>query len=206
MGILDALVLFATPNTPDLGCFVERKHGMEVINFNVHADPSPLTSDGQPLAHQAYFRIICSKAAFWQRCGVFARPSWDLPFPGEPPDWLLGGEFRPGPTDWIKFAPRTTFHVYWFRGDHSDPSAPSWRSDRAVGHIYDIYDNGTLSTVHFDDTGGDMDLNDLVLEVAIVRRSWLTHWPVAVEQAALNEGYEREVLPGLRELYRPKEG
>lgn len=67
-------------------------------------------------------------------------------------------------------------------------------------HSYDIYENGTLSTVQYDDTGADRDFNDFVLEVAIVgRRSWV-NLPNAPAQAAVNRKIEKEGIPRLRSL------
>jgi hypothetical protein len=75
-----------------------------------------------------------------------------------------------------------------------------WQPDALVCHNYDIYENGTLSTVQYDDTGADRDFNDLVLEVAIVgRRSWV-NLPNAPAQAAVNRKIEKEGIPRLRSL------
>ena len=86
--------------------------------------------------------------------------------------------------------------TYWFRGDYRNPAAPDWKTDAGVGHSFDIYDNGTLSTVGWDDTGGDRDYNDLVLEVAIVYR-WAYFdalEPVATAREADVEGFARDEL------------
>jgi hypothetical protein len=89
---------------------------------------------------------------------------------GAPPEWVLGGDFRPYPSEWLKYPPQNEGRMYLFAGEHRNPAQPAWRWDGAVGHTYDIYDNGTLSTVHWDDTGGDRDFDDFVVEVAVVRR------------------------------------
>jgi hypothetical protein len=167
---------FWTPDTPDLGCFVRQKHGLETYNFHVYGEPSPWEiSDGSLrfFDHQAYFRVKCGKAAFFQRCLVYMRdgqPSLTVVL-GALPDWVLGGDYRPYPSDWLKFPPQRGSRTYFFAGEHRDPTGSVWRWDAAVGHTYDIYDNGTLATVQWDDTGGDRDFNDLVVEVAVVRRS-----------------------------------
>jgi len=68
-----------------------------------------------------------------------------------------------------------------------------------VGHAYDIYDNGTLSTVHYDDTGGDQDMNDLILEVAVVKRDRPDIVVAAEGQLEAYKKFEKEALPRLRE-------
>ena len=70
----------------------------------------------------------------------------------------------------------------------------------ATGHSYDIYDNGTLSTVGWDDTGGDRDMDDLIVEVAVVyRRSYFARLlPVELPDDDL-AAFERDVLPTYRE-------
>jgi hypothetical protein len=113
------------------------------------------------------------------------------------PDWVLGGDFRPYPSDWLKFPPQTGEMYYFFSGEYRNPSQPNWELDGSVGHRYDIYDNGTLSTVGWDDTGGDKDYNDIVLEVAIVRRHSFFDdlLPFAVEREADLERFVGEDLP-----------
>lgn len=63
-----------------------------------------------------------------------------------------------------------------------------------MGHAFDRYQNGTMSTVGWDDTGGDRDFNDMTLEVAVVfRRDYFLELdPVALDR------YEREIAPRLR--------
>jgi hypothetical protein len=115
-----------------------------------------------------------------------------------PPDFILGGDFAPSPSEWFRYPMQTGTRFYWFFGQHRNPALGPWRPDAFVGHIYDIYDNGTLSTVHFDDTGGDKDMNDLILQVAVVKR----HWPdivIADGQLEAYQKFERDALPRLRE-------
>jgi hypothetical protein len=67
-----------------------------------------------------------------------------------------------------------------------------------------VYENGTLSIVRYDDTEGDRDFNDLVLEVAIVgRRSW-GDIIQAENQAAVDEKIKKEGLPRLRALLKKR--
>jgi hypothetical protein len=62
---------------------------------------------------------------------------------------------------------------------------PCHRINASIGHSFDIYDNGTLSTVGWDDTGGDLDHNDKVMEVAVVYRRSYFDWlePVVAAEA-----------------------
>ena len=97
--------------------------------------------------------------------------------------------------------------TYWFRGEYRDPSQPDWTPDAAVGHSFDLYDNGTLSTVYWDDIGGDKDLNDIILEVAIVYRSayfGILKPPVLAAESDF-ERFVQEELPKLRPKDRPPE-
>jgi hypothetical protein len=172
---LPDLFPFWTPDTPDLGCFVRQKHGLETYNFHVYGEPSPWEISGGTLrffGHQAYFRVKCGKAGFFQRCLVYMRgPSATVTdVIGAPPEWVLGGDHLPYPSDWQKYPPQWEGRTYFFAGEHRNPAESVWRWDEAVGHVYDIYDNGTLATVQWDDTGGDRDFNDFVVEVAVVRR------------------------------------
>lgn len=72
-----------------------------------------------------------------------------------------------------------------------------------VGHSYDIYENGTLSIVRYDDTGGDRDFDDFVLEVAIVGRRSFADVLQAIDQVAVNRKIEKE-LPKLRALLKKR--
>jgi hypothetical protein len=73
-----------------------------------------------------------------------------------------------------------------------------------IGHSYDIYENGTLSTVRYDDTGGDRDFNDLVLEVAVVgRRSW-KDLIQAKDQVEVNTRIKKLGLPRLKKLLKQR--
>jgi hypothetical protein len=172
---LPELFPFWTPNTPDLGCFVRQKHGLETYDFHVYGQPSPWEISGGSvrfLDHQAYLRVKCGEAGFFQRCLVYMRDAIATVTDvlGLPPDWVLGGDYLPYPSEWLKYPPQSGGRTYFFAGEHRNPAESVWRSDAAVGHAYDIYDNGTLATVHWDDTGGDRDFDDFVVEVAVVRR------------------------------------
>jgi hypothetical protein len=121
-----------------------------------------------------------------------------------PPDFVLGGNFTPRPSEWNRYPTQSGERFYWFFGQHRNPANTTWQADSLVGHSYDIYENGTLSIVRYDDTGGDRDFNDLVLEVAIVgRRSW-RDLVQAANQAAVNAKIKKQGLPRLRKLLKKR--
>jgi hypothetical protein len=181
----------ATPNTPDLGCFIRTVHPFELdYEFHIWEELSPVILG----LHQVYFRVMCGEAAYFQRCHVYLSDMW-VP-PGWPGDALLGGDHTPRPSDWEKFPVQTRPRRYFFHGEHRNPATSTWHRDAAVGHAYELYENGTLSRVGWDDTGGDMDLNDLTVEVAVVRRRrWLDDFTVAeVDEVALAR-FTNDVMP-----------
>ena len=207
---IESILQFPNPNTPDLGCFVRRKHEFEIdseVDFrNVHIEFNP-SIDFSPPLHQTYFRVMCGEAAFFQRCLVFMTTDTTIPPPileRFPPAFVLGGDFTPRPSEWNRFPTQAGERFYWFFGQHRNPATTTWQADSAVGHSYDIYENGTLSIVRYDDTGGDRDFNDLVLEVAIVgRRSWLD-LTQAVDQAAVNKVIQRQGIPRLKAFLKKR--
>lgn len=184
--------LFPTPDTPDLGCHVASLHGFEEdYDFHIWSETSPVVQGD----HQVYFRVRCGEAAFYQRCNVYMADQF-VP-PGFPPDFVLGGAFAPAPSDWQRFAPQSRARQYHFHGEHRPPSSSSWRWDAAVGHSFDQYDNGTLSVVGWDDTGGDRDFNDLTVEIAVVDRTGYFDVlaPAEVLEAKLQR-FSDAILPG----------
>lgn len=167
---------YFTPATPDLGSFVKHEHPFEEDSrFFLWNEFPPWELAGGTvhyLPHQLYFRVKYGEAAHHQRVSVWMSPTGSPPppFTGLPPDYVLGGAFPPTPSDWQKFPVQSGAKDYWFAGEHKPAAASTWSRDSGVGHSYDRYANGTLSTVGWDDTGEDFDFNDLVLEVAVVRR------------------------------------
>jgi hypothetical protein len=206
MSLFESISLFPNPNTPDLGCFVRRIHGFETdpdVDFlNVHVEFNPSLAFSPPY-HQMYFRVRCGEAGFFQRCLVYMTTDASIPPPvlqNFPANFVLGGDYAPRPSDWNRFPTQAGERFYWFFGQHRNPTTSVWQVDALVGHSYDIYENGTLSIVQFDDTGGDKDFDDLILEVAIVgRRSWL-ELVQAENQATVNEQIQKQGLPRLRSL------
>ena len=208
MNPLESISLFPNPNTPDLGCFVRRKHEFKTdpdVDFqNVHMEFNP-SIDFSPSYHQTYFRVMCGEAAFFQRCLVYMTNDLTIPPPllqNFPPGYVLGGDYTPRPSEWYKFPTQAGERFYWFFGQHRNPATSSWQTDALVGHSYDIYENGTLSKVGYDDTGGDRDFNDLVLEVAVVgRHSWVELLQ-AENQVTANKMIQKEGLPRLKALLK----
>lgn len=180
---IDVELLFPTPDTPDLGCLVRREHDLEKdFDFHMWSELSGVVHRH----HQVYFRVKCGSAAFHQRCAVYM--SNDFVVPGTPitatlGGAMLGGEFPPRPSDWQKFPVQQIPRQYWFHGEHRNPNAGSWSRDAMVGHSFDTYEHGTLSTVGWDDTGSDADLNDLIVEVAVLDRGGYFWWMKTAEVA-----------------------
>jgi hypothetical protein len=203
---LEIISLFPNPNAPDLGCFVRRKHELERDDDfqNLHVEFNP-SIDFSPQYHQCYFRVICGQAAFFQRCLVYMTADTTVPAPvlqTFPPQFVLGGDYPPRPSDWFKFPTQLGARIYWFFGQHHAPATTAWTTDFGVGHIYDIYQNGTLSTVRYDDTGGDQDFNDFVLECAIVGRQSWKDLVQADSQAMVNKAIQKKAMPKLKKLLR----
>ena len=195
---LESIDLFPNPLAPDLGCFVRRKHDLEIEegNRNIHVELNP-SIDFHPRYHQLYCRVICGHAAFFQRALVYLRADLSIPPPvlqSFPPDEVLGGEFTPRPSDWFRFPTQSGDRFYFFLGQHRDPNGGSWSADALVGHSYDLYENGTLSTIYYDDTGEDRDLDDFVLEAAVVGRTSWQRLEQAVDQEAVIERVGKQVL------------
>jgi len=164
------------PHAPDLGCFVRNEHPFEVdSNFFFWNEYPPWQMiNGQPfyIPHQVYARVKCGEAAYYQRIRAWMAPEGTNPLSLllQPPHHVLGGDHRPTPSDWVRFPVQKGPQYYWFAGEHRPPTQPDWRRDASVGHVFDRYQNGTLSTVGWDDAGGDLDYDDLTMEVAVVYR------------------------------------
>src|SRR5215207_6645814 len=83
---------FATPDAPDLGCFVEREHEFEVDGdwpFWMAFTPWEFVNGvPQYIPHQIYARTICGAAAFYQRVKAWMAAQGTVPFSllGLPPD------------------------------------------------------------------------------------------------------------------------
>lgn len=134
----------------------------------------------------------------------------DFSIPGpilehQQPDFVLGGDQHVYATDWMRYPVSSAESYYWFFGQCRNPAQQQWQPDLVVAHIYDIYENGTLSTVHYDDAGGDNDLNDMILEIAIVGRKPIRIFDPVVGQKASAEIFKKQAMPRIRgELARIK--
>lgn len=116
---------FQTPTTPDLGCHVREEHAFQVDRpFPCWNEYAPYDANGNVRPHQACFRVKCARAAFHQRVKVWRRDFDGDVHSGSNPDWVLGGGFRPYPSNWIKYPPQAMGTPYWFRGEYRDPSQP----------------------------------------------------------------------------------
>ena len=206
MSPLESISQFHNPTVPDLGCFLRRKHGFktdQAVDFeNVHVDFNP-SIDYSPKYHQTYFRVVCGEAAFFKRCLVYMTNDASIPpsvIQNFPPGFILGGDYTPRPSEWNRFPTQSGERFYWFVGQNRNPAAGTWQADALVGHSCDIYENGRLSTVQYDNTGNNGDSDDLILEVAIVgRRSW-GDLSQAANQPAVNKKIQDQGIPRLREL------
>jgi hypothetical protein len=109
----------------------------------------------------------------------------------------------------MKYPPQLGSRIYFFAGEHRDPNTPKWIWDRSLGHTYDIYDNGTLATVYYDDVrvGGDRDFNDLIVEVAVVRRQlFFDNLEVAQRDDDALKRFATEIEPKLEPHDRARSG
>jgi hypothetical protein len=198
---------YLTPNTPDLGCFVEQKHNWEQEGSFLFAGYPMLAGDTQVRPHQCYFRVLCGHAAFFQRVKVTMQLTLDPSiYFGVRFDYVLGGDFRPYPSDWLKYPPQQGDTTYFFRGECRDPSEANWQTDSNVEHKTDVYENGFLDTVAFDDAAADGDFNDIILEVAIVyRQPYFKQFASAetIDEAAFKEFVETQ-LPNINKAARPQ--
>lgn len=204
MPLLDLSVVFPfhTPDVPDLGCFLEHRHDLQSYDFYVWGEPSPWTLEGI-IRHQTYARVICGEAGAYERAQVVMLDgsSTISDALGSALDFVLGGDFRAQPSEWIKFPTQSENKMYWFVGAHRDPASVSWEPDAVVGHAFDIYENGTLSTVHFDNTRADGEMDDYILEVAVVHRRPFVFEPLPVVQADVRR-FDVDRFPELREAIR----
>ena len=194
MALLDGgYYMWPTPNTPDLGCFKRREHGLQPDDGGQFwTAVSPTDDIGDPAyPHQTYARVVCGKSRDFQRCPVWMLDYFELP----PPDWFLGGDHPAAPSDWTKFPPQESTKLYLFRGQYRSSGGP-WVGDTYSGHSFDLYDFGSLSTVVFANTAADLSLKDFVLEIAIVdRTAYFQRFDPPVFNAKDRALFQEQVLP-----------
>lgn len=155
--------------SPHVGPLKRRIQDFKESPFrNMHCVEAPLTDEGQVVPHQTFFRILVGRAENWQACLVRRTRAWkDVP-DGSIPDWVLGGPWPTVQTDWLWYPPTDRQALYWFTGVHSPPGGGNWRPDHFTAYSVDQHEGGTVATVYFDDTLGDLDADDLIVEVAVV--------------------------------------
>ena len=197
------LTTFETPDVPDLGVFVGHVHGFEQGGSAFIWNEFPPFEDGVVVPHQLYARLVGGEALFHQRiyCWFSEPGEAPPPFTGKPPLFVLGGG-PAAPSQWVKFPVRQGDTGYWFAGEHLRPGESSWRRDTGVRHRFDRYQNGTLSTVVWEDAA-DADFNDLVMEVAVVFRRNYFRFIDLFELSEQEERVIREWLEADREKRDP---
>lgn len=175
-----------SPRTPHLGTHVRREREFtESPTRNMYAVSAPTDDDGRVVPHQVFFRVLVGRAENWQACLVQrTRDRAQVP-DGSAPDWVLGGARPTRQTDWLQYAPTDAFGRYWFTGVHRVHDGEDWRPDIFVGYTRDAFEQGTLTTIYYDDTAGDLDADDLVIEVAVVRLPSFEPIRAGAEQAEI---------------------
>lgn len=93
------------------------------------------------------------------------------------------------------FGLRPGFNSYWFFGYHARDGV--WYADAAVGHITDVYSNGILTTVYYDDDASDLDMNDFVIQI-FTTTGGIRPLKLPPLQAEINGKFEKDVLPRLQ--------
>jgi hypothetical protein len=146
---------------PGLGRFVRNEFDNILAGVNVYR----IWLEGH---HQVHYRVAGGESGLWQRCVVYVRnaPPANTPLPAGNIDLILGGEFWATPTGWSAFEPHSgTYTYYWGGAYHKDGG---WHWDSGVRERKDVYANGIVWTLNYDDTGDHPDYNDYTIEVACV--------------------------------------
>ncbi len=175
-------LLFAIPSAPDLGAPAGRRHGFRVLSDVNLWNALPPSDRGRHLPHQVYARVKAGRSGLHARAKVWARRDLDpLILAGLMPDAVLGGDDPVPVGRWAALAPQPGEMAYWFSAELRDPVSLVWEPAASVGHSQAVFEHGTLSTVAWNGAGGARDYDDLVLEVAIVRRdAWFERLHAAV--------------------------
>lgn len=122
--------------------------------------------------HEVWFRIRGGDALFQQRLRVYKEQ--DLPRPPDtlPPSSELIYEIEGNrASDWISLGFEDEFYTYYFDGDNRPFGRPGWDHSKAVRAQKEIYNNGDLYRVSFEDLNTLDDYNDLEVEVVLVHGS-----------------------------------
>jgi hypothetical protein len=142
----------------------------------------PPSEHGRHAPHQVYARVRGAGFGLHVRAKVWARREVDpLILAGLMPDAVLGGDDVVPAGRWVALAPQPGEMAYWFSAEMRDPVSLVWEPAASVGHSHAVHEHGTLSTVAWNGAGHERDYDDLVLEVAIVRRgAWFEQLHAAV--------------------------
>lgn len=171
---------------PDLGYWISRRHEYQIEQgLNIYAE-----SNEDPV--EICFRTAGSEAALRQKCAIYLTQSW-FPIPNptaQQPAYALDESSRA----WKTFGRHPGFTAYWFFGYHSRDG--NWLPNTAIAHMTDVYSNGLLTTVYFEDTGAGGDFNDLVIQIFSATRAG-SAFAVPAAQKKISKKFEKDVLPRL---------
>jgi len=149
---------------PDLG------EAGDVIIDDCYPDANGLTAVvRQP--HQIYFRVGSVQAMYRQGLLLFASPGIApsaSELPAKKPDFH--GAFV-AESGWHVIEPKDEAFTYTVVGVYEDFQSLTFFYDSGLRHTKQVYANGVLHTLGFDDTGNDLDYDDLVVELAVVWRT-----------------------------------
>ena len=112
-----------TANTPDLRCLACQKYAFRSDGTFLRAEFAPWAVETGFLPHLVDFRAKRGKASFFERVEIAMRLDFDSPiYAGIDPDFVLGGDIRPYPSDWRKFPLQRGNMSYAFRGVCRNPA------------------------------------------------------------------------------------
>ena len=155
------MILPLTP--PDLG------EPGDVITDDLYPDAHGLTTIVHH-PHQVFFRVRSVEGMYRQGLLLFASPG-SAPsaheLPAKKPDFR--GAFV-AESGWHVIEPKDEVFTYTVVGVYEDFQSLTFFYDGGLHHKKQVYANGMLHTLGFDDTGNDLDYNDLVVELAVVWR------------------------------------
>lgn len=114
-----------------------------------------------------YYRVKGGKSSpLWQGCYIYERnapPQNSLPRDSH--NVQLGGEFNTTPTNWSSFETHNSTYTYYFAGIHHQNRKWDW--DYGFHITRDVYTNGYIWTLSYDDNGSNPDYDDFIVEVAV---------------------------------------
>jgi hypothetical protein len=99
---------------------------------------------------------------------------------------------------WWTFGPQYDRPVlYYFVGEFLNNNG-KWVTDYGSDHSWDLYSNGFLATLVFDDSGADDDFNDLVMEIALMYLPITPPRIFSKEQEEINKTFFGKRLPEIK--------